>query len=219
MWSKWKTLSLVNKIEIAISFIIRVSLVIAIVREVLMQRWMLLFLTSLALILTFLPALIRRNYKIVLPIEFEFVLTLFVYFSIILGEIKGFYTKFPWWDMALHAISGIILGFIGFLIIYILYTQEKINMSPIFIAIFSFCFSVALGAVWEIFEFSVDSILGMNMQKSGLIDTMWDLIIDSAGAILVAVSGYFYVKGGDSLIFDNLLRKFIDKNPHLLENN
>lgn len=217
MWSKWKSLSLVNKIEIGISFIIRVSLIIAIVREALMQRWMLLFLTSLALFLTFLPSIIRRNYKIVLPIEFEFILTLFVYFSIILGEIKGFYTKFSWWDMLLHGISGIILGFIGFLIVYILYSQNKVEMSPVFIIIFSFCFSVAIGAVWEIFEFSVDSILGMNMQKSGLVDTMWDLIIDSAGAILVSIGGYFYVRGGDSLIFDSLLRKFINKNPHLVE--
>lgn len=215
MFLKNKDLDIADKIQIAISFAIRASLVMAIVGEIISGRRLLLFLTSIILLSTFLPAIIKRNYKIVLPIEFEMVLTLFIYASMFLGEIKGYYAKFLWWDLVLHAGSGLILGFVGFLIVYVLYSQKKIVMSPFFVALFSFCFAVAIGTVWEIFEFSVDSLLRLNMQKSGLVDTMWDLILDGGGAIVAAVTGFFYVKGGDSLIFDRLTRKFIKRNPRL----
>jgi hypothetical protein len=197
--------------------LLKASLIIAILGEIMSGRWWLLFLTSLVLMSTFIPSIITRNYKIVLPIEFELTVTLFIYASMFLGEIKGYYTKFLWWDLILHAGSGLISGFLGFLIVYVLYSRKKIIMSPVFIALFSFCFAVALGTVWEMFEFIMDSFMGFNMQKTGLVDTMWDLIVDSCGAIIASVTGYFYVKGGDSLIFDRLVRKFIKRNPHLFK--
>ena len=210
-------LDIADKIQISISLVLKVSLVAAILGEILSGRWWLLFLTSLVLLSTFLPSIITRNYKIVLPVEFELIITLFIYASMFLGEIKGYYTKFLWWDLVLHAGSGLISGFLGFLIVYVFYSRKKVIMSPIFVALFSFCFAIALGSVWEMFEFIMDSFLGFNMQKTGLVDTMWDLILDSCGAIIASVTGYFYVKGGDSLVFDRLVRKFIKRNPHLFK--
>jgi hypothetical protein len=210
-------LDIADKIQISISLVLKVSLIVAILGEILSGRWWLLFLTSLVLLSTFLPSIITRNYKIVLPIEFELIITLFIYASMFLGEIKGYYTKFLWWDLILHTGSGLISGFLGFLIVYVLYSRKKVIMSPAFVALFSFCFAIALGTVWEMFEFIMDSFLGLNMQKTGLVDTMWDLILDSCGAIIASVTGYFYVKGGDSMIFDRLVRKFIKRNPHLFK--
>ena len=80
---------------------------------------------------------------------------------------------------------------------------------------FSFCFAVAIGVLWEIFEFTMDNLFGLNMQKSGLLDTMSDLIIDSIGAFLVSVSGFVYMKKWTVQIFSRLIRKFIEKNPRL----
>ncbi len=210
-------LDIAYKIQVSISLILKVSLVVAIIGEIFAGRWWLLFLTSMVLISTFLPSIITRNFKIVLPIEFELVITLFIYASMFLGEIKGYYTKFLWWDLVLHTSSGLISGFLGFLIVYVLYSRKMVTMSPVFVALFSFCFSIALGTVWEMFEFIMDSFLGLNMQKTGLVDTMWDLILDSCGAIIASVTGYFYVRGGDSLVFDRLVRKFIRRNPHLFK--
>jgi uncharacterized membrane protein YjdF len=174
-------------------------------------------MATFALLLTFLPSLIERNYKIYLPIEFELAVTLFVYSSLFLGEVHQYYTKFWWWDLFLHSFAGLTFGFIGFLIMYVLHYERKVAASPILIALFSFCFAVAIGSIWEIFEFSMDHFLGFNMQKSGLMDTMADMIVNSGGALLTATIGYFYVKGGPRLLFDRFLNRFIEKNPRLFK--
>jgi len=208
-----------DKITFAVSLFIRVSLIFAIVLAIFNNRWAVLFVSSLTLVLTFLPALIERNYKIYLPAEFEFIIVLFIYASIFLGGVKGYYTKIWWWDVVLHTGSGVVLGFVGFLIVYVLYYERKVRTSPLFIALFSFCFAVAIGAIWEVFEFVMDTNLGLNMQKSGLIDTMWDIIVDCLGALFASVLGYFYVKKGKSFLFSRAMNKFIRENPSLFEKN
>jgi len=74
-----------------------------------------------------------------------------------------------------------------------------------------------MGAVWEIFEFSMDQLLGANMQKNGLTDTMWDLIVNGGGAIIASTVGYIYIKTGQIPIFNNLINKFIKNNPKLFK--
>ena len=210
-------IDVVTKIEIIISYLIKISLVMAISQEIFLGRWSLLFISALALILTFLPAIIQKNYKIVLPVEFDLIITLFVYASLILGEKQKFYERFAWWDIFLHGQSGLLLGLTGFLIVYVLYSHKHVKISPVFVAIFSFSFAVAIGTVWEIYEFFMDGNFGFNMQlrETGLVDTMWDLITDCGGAFVAALGGYFYVKGGDSLFFKALLTRFFEKNPKL----
>jgi len=203
--------------NIVINFL-RLTILIAIIGSIFNKRWTLLFSSALILILTFLPYLFERKYSINLPIEFEFVIILFIYASLFLGEIHAYYTKFWWWDVVLHTSSGIALGFAGFLILYVLYCQDKVRAKPIWIAIFAFCFGVAIGAVWEIFEFTMDQIFSLNMQKSGLLDTMWDLIVDSIGAMLTSFVGYFYIKGKKTPLFTRFLQKFSKENPKYFNN-
>lgn len=157
-------------------------------------EWLTAFICVIALWIVWMPPFLARNLQVHFPLEFSLMLNLFIYSSIFLGEIRGYYTRFWWWDIVLHAGSGIALGFIGFLILYSLYQTGRIVISPFLLAMFSFCFALSLGALWEIFEFAVDSLFGTNMQKSGLVDTMWDLIVDAIGALIVAVSGYAYVR-------------------------
>ena len=85
------------------------------------------------------------------------------------------------------------------------------------ITLFAFSFAVAIGSMWEIFEFSMDSVFGLNMQKSGLVDTMWDIIVNAAGALLASVSGYFYIKKGEIFIFDRIMKHFKEDNPKLFK--
>jgi hypothetical protein len=208
-----------EKVQLGASLLIRLAILVAIIGEIFNRRYALLFATFLAFALTFIPSFIEKNYKVVLPTEFEFIIVLFIYASLFLGDYKGYYTRFWWWDAVLHAGSGIILGFVGFLILYILYKENKINANPSWIVIFSFSFAVAFGAVWEIFEFSIDGFFGTNMQKSGLVDTMWDLIVNSIGAIIVSLSGYFYVKENKQSLFTRMLQKFSSKNQTLFGSN
>jgi len=207
-----------ERLHLAFSFFIRGSVLIALIGALFNQRYTVVFVASLTLFLTFMPAIFERNYKISLPTEIEIIIVLFIYTSLYLGEIREYYTRFWWWDVVLHASSGIALGFIGFLILFILYEEGKIKAKPITIAMFSFCFALALGAVWEIFEFSMDSFFGTQMQGSGLADTMWDLIVDTLGALIVAFLGYWYVRGGKTRIFEMMVKRFVKENPKLFEN-
>ena len=86
-------------------------------------------------------------------------------------------------------------------------------------AVFALAFSVAIGAVWEIFEFAMDSIFGLNMQKSGLVDTMWDLIVDTLGATVIAAMGFGYLRTGKDSFLERWIARFVETNPRLFRRN
>lgn len=199
----------VSRIERIIYYFIRITILIAIISSIINQNWVILFISVLSLFFTFLPVIIERNYKIDLPTEFEIIIVLFIYAGLFLGEVHKYYTKFWWWDVILHTTSGILFGFLGFLILFILYHTNKIKAKPFTIAIFSFSFALAIGTIWEIFEFSMDYFFGLNMQKSGLADTMGDLIVNSLGALFTSIIGFIYLKGRKTYLFDKLLKRFI----------
>lgn len=212
-----KKIERITKIHYIITLFIRITLILAFIGAVYNQRWTVLFAIILTFILTFLPRLFEKRYKIYLPVEFEIIIIVFLYATLFLGEVHGYYDKFWWWDALLHTGSAIAFGFIGFVILYILDKSGRIKTKPIWIAIFSFCFAVAIGAVWEIFEFSMDQIFGFAMQKSGLIDTMWDLIVDSIGALIASVLGYFYIQKREIFLFGKVLKKFESENPNFFK--
>ena len=166
--------------------------------------------------LTLLPAIIQRSSKVYLPVEFHFVPIAYIFAALFIGDMHGYYTYFWWWDVVLHTMSGALLGIAGFVLIYVLNTEKKIfnRLRPGFMALFSFAFAVAIGAIWEIFEFTMDTNFGFNLQRTGLHDTMWDLIVDVAGALFIAIIGFFYVRSKNySTLFSRFVHRFVDKNP------
>lgn len=189
-------ISKADRIKLLFSYFLQITLIAAIAFAFYRKNWLNAFIIIGILVLTFLPSLIRRSYKVNLPIELDLVVVIFVYASLFLGEIHAYYIKFWWWDLILHASSSILLGFAGFFLVYILNTEKavSIHLKPFFVALFSFAFAVGIGVLWEIFEFSIDSIFGFNMQKSGLVDTMWDLIVNVLSALFVAIFGFVYLK-------------------------
>lgn len=209
-----RTLDRADRIQLYISYVMQVVLIAALVFAVIETNWLTAFLAAGGFLITLLPAFIRRSYRVYLPLEFDFILILFIFASLFLGEIRAYYTRFWWWDVLLHTSAGMVMGILGFALVYVLNRHERIDvvLSPAFVAFFSFCFAEAIGVTWEIFEFAMDSFFGMNMQKTGLADTMWDLIVNTAGALIVSIAGYFYVRGGDSLIFDRIVRRFLEHN-------
>lgn len=199
------------------------------------QQWEVFFSAVLTLILFTLPSLFMKHTKIRIPAIFQIVILLFIFASMYLGEIYHYFYRYRWWDTMLHANSAIILAYIGFILIYTLNRNKRmhVRLSPLFMALFSFCFALAGGSLWEIFEFGVDAIWGMNMQKArdleqiygvfdtrlGVIDTMRDLITDAIGALIVSVIGYFHMthrKDEDSA-FWMLHKSFIDANPDMFD--
>jgi len=183
-----------DKIKLGVFVVFNAFLILAGVLAILSQNWLNLAISLFALFLGFLPDIIRKRLKISYPSEFEIVTLVFIYTSLYLGEIQSFYQRLWWWDSFLHAFSGIVIGVIGFALIYILNKEKALKLTPAFNALFSFTFAITIGVMWEIFEFTMDAFFSFNMQESGLVDTMWDLIVDAFGALLIALVGYFYLK-------------------------
>lgn len=196
---------------------LQIIMLAGLVLSVYERSWLNAFLIAGILVLTLLPTALGRRFDVHIPPEFELLAILFIFASLFLGEMRGYYGRFVWWDIALHTGSGFLLGVLGFLLVYVLNQQEDIelHMKPGFVALFSFVFAVAIGAIWEIFEFAVDGLFGLNMQKSGLIDTMWDLIVDTVGALIVALLGYLYMRRGVESFLERWIENFIERNPRL----
>ncbi len=184
-------------------------------------QWLNSFLIlAIALLILFVTTFSDRL-VVQIPAEFQVVTLIFVFSALFLGEVRSYYDRFWWWDIALHGTSGLLTGILGFLLVYVLNESKRIalSMTPRFVAFFAFLFAVAVGALWEIFEFSIDSIFGARMQKpmlgdpSGLTDTMWDMIINMIGAMLISALGWWYMKRARRSFIDIWIQKFIHKNP------
>jgi uncharacterized membrane protein YjdF len=207
-----------------LTFFLQIILVAEIVVATWQQQWLAMVLTIGILLITLAPLLIGRFFRVFIPPEFVLLAILFVFASLFLGEVRGYYTRYWWWDIALHTSSGFLLGIVGFLLVHVMNEVEDINlyMRPGFVAFFAFLFAVAIGALWEIFEFAMDTLFGMNMQKpmlgdpSGLTDTMWDLIVDTLGALVISILGYRYVRTGKNESFlERWIQDFVKGNPDM----
>ena len=170
--------------------------------------------------ITFLPVILGKRFQVKIPSEFELLAVIFIYASLFLGEVHGYYVRFWWWDIVLHTSSGFLIGILGFLLVYVLNEKKEIelDMKPGFVALFAFVFSIAIGAIWEMFEYGMDSFFGTEMQKSGLTDTMWDLIVNSIGALTISILGWGYLcTEGSNSFMERWIHDFIERNPRFFE--
>ncbi|MFA7286056.1 MAG: hypothetical protein WC052_00070 [Patescibacteria group bacterium] len=213
-----KELTAAERVQYFLSLLLQTSLLVAIGYALVLNNWHVLFISTLSYFLTLLPAFISRNVSIHLPLEFELALIAFVYTAIFLGEAGNFYALFWWWDVFLHTLSGLFFGFAAFLILYTLWVSGRLVAKPYIVAIFVCAFGLALGTLWEIFEFFIDATLGTFTQGGSLHDTMWDLINDFLGAITSSLVGLLYMRreGMSRGFFHVLVQKFITRNPELV---
>ena len=203
-----------------VTALLKILLLCGAALEFLQANWLAGLATIGVLIVCLLPVILSQPFDVKIPPEFELCAVLFVLASLFLGEVQGYYQKFWWWDLLLHGASGVLLGIFGFLLVHLLNEKEDFHLSlkPSFVAFFAFLFALGVGTLWEIMEFTIDQTFGTSMQKSGLKDTMGDLIVDCIGAFLITVPGYFYLKtvGTDSFL-ERWIRHFIVMNAHLFK--
>lgn len=178
----------------------------------------------LGIVVIHLPSLLEKRFHFELPAALYLLYILFLYCAIFLGEVRNFYYLVPHWDTILHGMSSVMAGVFGFTVIAMLNRNERIaiSLSPVFLALFAFCFAVTLGTLWEIYEFSFDGLLGMNMQKfrtadgtvlsghAALTDTMKDVIVDALGALAASVAGYLSLRKNQGWASD-IIGKYCDK--------
>jgi hypothetical protein len=180
-------------------------------------RWPIGFVTLATLTLAIAPAFLASRFNIYLPVPFVVTTTLFLFASLFMGEVFDFYERVWWWDIALHGTSAIGFGLIGFLFVFMLFEGDRFAAPPSAIAFIAFCVAMTIGTLWEVFEFLMDYWFGLHMQKSGLNDTMTDLMIDAVGASLGALSGYIYLLGSNAGVLTPLIQQFIRLNRRLYQ--
>src|SRR6476469_938876 len=191
-----------------LTLVIQILLLAGVVCFVLLQDWPNAVLTTLVIVLTMIPQLLKRWFRVDVPPEFQMVAAVFVFCAIFLGTSLGFYGRFLWWDTALHTTSGCLLGVVGFIAVFLIngtdHRPEGMRVS--LVAIFGFMFAVTLGVFWEIYEFIDENLspgVYMLVVATGPNDTMIDMIVNTIGAAVVALLGYFYCRTGrDSFIVD-----------------
>lgn len=163
------------------------------------------------------PVFAAKWADVQVPPSFIAAVVFFVAATLFLGEVFDFYERFWWWDIAMHASSAVGFGLVGFVLVFIMFQGDRFAAPPIAMAFFAFCFAMTIGAVWEIFEFGMDQIFGMNMQKTGLDDTMGDLIVNTLGAVIGAASGFAYLKGQARGGVQQMIDEFVQRNPRFFK--
>lgn len=164
-------------------FTLRLLVIVMMILQLMNRNYENVFLCILTLVLLVAPSFVQVTFRVELPTVLEIIILLFIFSAEILGEISEFYLMFPFWDTVLHTLNGFLMAAIGFSLVDLLNRSEKIkfNLSPIFVAIVAFCFSMTIGVLWEFFEFGMDQIAGYDMQKDTVIHTIRSVTLDPQG--------------------------------------
>lgn len=189
--------------------LLRFLVILVMVRQIFLHNYWNAFLCILVLIQFLIPYFITKKLKIELPSIFEIIILLFIFSSEVLGEIQNFYGVFKHFDTVLHTLNGFLCAAVGFSLIDLCNNNsEKFNLSPLYLTIVAFCFSMTIGVLWEFLEYSIDKVMLSDMQKDKLvtkISSVWlnpdgknkAIIVDNINkTIIYSDSGETIIEGG-----------------------
>ena len=164
----------------AVYLVLRLIVLVSLVSAILRQEYESAFVCVLVLFLFMLPFFIQKNFGICLPSTLEIIILLFIFAAEILGELQSYFIQYPDWDTMLHTTNGFLCAAVGFSLIDILNRDAKIKftLSPVYVALAAFCFSMTIGVLWEFFEFGMDRLFHMDMQKDTIVHTMSSVMLD-----------------------------------------
>ena len=203
--------------------ILRLIVVVTLVSSILRGEYESAFICLLVLVLFMLPFFIQQNFGIELPSTLEIIILLFIFAAEILGELKCYFITFPHWDTMLHTTTGFLCAATGFALIDILNRNSRIKfqLSPIYVSLAAFCFSMTVGVLWEFFEFGMDRLFQMDMQKDTIVNSITSVMLDPTnsnipvtidGITSVVVNGQDLGFGGylDIGLFDTMKDLFVN---------
>lgn len=169
-----------NKTTLTVYLILRGLIILAMVRAIFRHEYQNVFFCALSLILLIMPSIISRKLGIMLPSTLEIIILLFIFAAEILGEMNSFYVRVPHWDTMLHTINGFLCAAIGFALVDMLNRDDRFSfkLSPVYLAMVAFCFSMTVGVLWEFLEFSGDYLFGMDMQKDTVVNAIHTVNLD-----------------------------------------
>ena len=193
----------------AVYVVLRLIVVAELVLSILRGEYESAFICLLVLILFILPFFIQQNFGIQLPTTLEIIILLFIFAAEILGELEGYFITYPNWDTMLHTTTGFLSAATGFALIDILNRNSRIkfHLSPIYVALAAFCFSMTVGVLWEFFEFGMDRLFHLDMQKDTVVQSITSVMLDPTnGNPPITIDGIHSVAvNGNDLGFDGYL--------------
>lgn len=176
----------------AVYIVLRLLVILVMVAQFFNGNFENVFLCILTLILFLLPTIFEKSLQIDLPNALEIIILLFIFAAEILGEIRAFYTTFAYWDTMLHTINGFLCAAIGFSLVDMCNRHKRVSLSlsPVYMAIVAFCFSMTIGVLWEFFECTMDQFFLLNMQKDTVVNVISSVNLDPTGGNTpVAIKG------------------------------
>lgn len=172
-----------HKSTFAVYVVLRGLVIAALVLQFLNGNYENVLLCLLVLALLLVPTFVQVRFRIDLPSTLEVIMLLFVFAAEILGEMNSFYTIFPFWDTVLHTLNGFLAAAVGFALVDLLNrSSTRFNLSPLYLSLVAFCFSMTIGVLWEFFEFSMDQLLGWDMQKDTIVHAIHTVMLDPTGS-------------------------------------
>ena len=176
----------------AVYLVLRLIVLASLVSAILRQEYESAFVCVLVLFLFMLPFFIQKNFGICLPSTLEIIILLFIFAAEILGELQSYFIQYPYWDTMLHTTNGFLCAAVGFSLIDILNrdAKTKFTLSPVYVALAAFCFSMTIGVLWEFFEFGMDRLFHMDMQKDTIVHTISSVMLDPTNSnIPITIDG------------------------------
>ena len=172
-----------KKRVLTVYLVLRILVILTLVAQLLNRNYENVYICILTLILFIVPSFVEKKLHIDLPDTLEIIILFFIFAAEIMGEIQEYYLIIPFWDTVLHSINGFLFAAIGFSIVNILNKDKRVSMSlsPFYMAVTAFCFSMAIGVLWEFFEWSMDSWFGLDMQKDTVIAAFNSVNLDPGG--------------------------------------
>ena len=183
---RWKALKMEikeHKSSFVVYMVLRALVILVMILQILNRNYEDVFYCVLTLLLLIVPSFLQVELKIELPTTLEIIILLFIFSAEILGEIGAYYTRVPNWDTMLHTLNGFLAAAIGFSLVDILNRDEraKFNLSPLYMAVVAFCFSMTIGVMWEFFECGMDLFFGMDTQKDTIVNSINTVMLDPTG--------------------------------------
>ena len=169
-----------HKATLAVYLVLRLLVILTLVHAAFRRDFESVFLCGLTLVLMILPSVLTKRLEVELPGTLEIIILLFIFAAEILGEINSFYIRAPNWDTMLHTLNGFLCAAIGFALVDLLNRSDQFSfkLSPLYLAIAAFCFSMTVGELWEFFEYYSDLLLGFDMQKDTVIHAIRTVELD-----------------------------------------
>lgn len=171
-------------------FTLRILVVLTMIAQFFNRNFENVFLCLLTLVLFTLPSFFEKALRIELPSTLEVIILLFIFAAEILGEIQSYYLTYQHWDLILHTLNGFLCAAVGFCLVDLFNRNKHFPLSPLFVSIVAFCFSMTVGVLWEFFEYFMDEVLGYDMQKDSIVNHITSVALDPTNSnIPITIDG------------------------------